>query len=137
MQVNAISKACYYKFVILVISGRISHGVLAKYWHMPWQHQGWIMAIHTDDTSTKSTKFNYLNGHPYSWTRPSTPALNSLHWFPVIYRSQYKILVCAYKALHGTAPQHSEGLVVMYQPIKSLRSGPESLLNVPNICGVK
>ena len=41
-----------------------------------------------------------------------TPVLNSLHWLPVIYRSQYKILMYTFKALQGTAPQYLEELVV-------------------------
>ena len=65
-----------------------------------------------------------------------TPILNSLHWLPVIYRSQYKILTYAYKSLHGTAPQYLEELVVAYQPTRSLRSESETLLTVPRTRGV-
>ena len=49
-----------------------------------------------------------------------TPVLNSLHWLPAMYRSQYKILVHAHKALHESAPQYSEELVI-YHPTRSPR----------------
>ena len=61
--------------------------------------------------------------------------MNSLHWLPVIYRSQYKILIYAYKSLHGTATQYLEELVVAHQP-RSRRSESETLLAVPRTRGV-
>ena len=33
-----------------------------------------------------------------------TPALYDLHWLPVVARIRYKILVLAFKAIHGLAP---------------------------------
>lgn len=33
-----------------------------------------------------------------------TPVLKSLHWLPVVYRVQFKILVLTFRALHGQAP---------------------------------
>ena len=62
-----------------------------------------------------------------------TPILNSLHWLPVIYRSQYKILMYTFKALQGTVPQYLEELVVLYQPTMSLRSETGAFL-AGNIC---
>jgi hypothetical protein len=47
-----------------------------------------------------------------------TPVLNSLHWLPVIYRSQYNILMYTFKALQGTAPQYLMELVIPYQPTR-------------------
>ena len=60
-----------------------------------------------------------------------TPVLCSLHWLPVRYRPQYKILVYTYKALNGTAPQYIQELVTPYQPPRSLRSETESFVCVP------
>ena len=65
-----------------------------------------------------------------------TPVLNSLHWLPVIYWSQYKILMYTFKALQGTAPQYLEELVVQYQPTRSLRSVSWAFLAVPTTRGV-
>ena len=42
-----------------------------------------------------------------------TPVLFSLHWLPVEYRCQYKLLTYTYKALHGTAPEYRKNLCKM------------------------
>ena len=60
--------------------------------------------------------------------------MSSLH--PVIYRSQYNILMYTFKAFQGTAPQYLEELVVPYQPTRSLRSESGAFLAVPTIRGV-
>ncbi|XP_060083129.1 uncharacterized protein LOC132562405 [Ylistrum balloti] len=61
-----------------------------------------------------------------------TPVLYLLHWLPVRFRSQYKILMYTYKAINGTAPEYLQELVTVYRPSRSLRSETESLLCVPN-----
>ena len=33
-----------------------------------------------------------------------TPILGALHWLPVVYRVQFKILLHVYRALHGMSP---------------------------------
>ena len=35
-----------------------------------------------------------------------TPALQQLHWLPIRYRIQFKIMTIVYKAVHTTAPQN-------------------------------
>ena len=65
-----------------------------------------------------------------------TSVLNCCLWLPEIYKSQYKTLVYAYKALHMTIPQHWEKLVVAYHPTRSPRSESEALLTVPQTRGV-
>ena len=35
-----------------------------------------------------------------------TPVLISLHWLPVHYRCQYKLLIYVYKVQHGKAPSY-------------------------------
>ena len=65
-----------------------------------------------------------------------TTVLNSLHWLPVIYRSQYNILMYTFKALQGTAPQYLEELVIPYQPTRSLWSESGEFLVVPTTHGV-
>ena len=57
-----------------------------------------------------------------------TPVLQQLHWLPVSYRIQYKILVLAYKAVHGTAPSYLCDLVNVYKPGRTLRSSSDALL---------
>ena len=60
-----------------------------------------------------------------------TPVLKELHWLPVSKRIDYKILVLAYKALHGQAPTYLTELLMWYQPSRSLRSDGQQLLFVP------
>jgi hypothetical protein len=45
-----------------------------------------------------------------------TPVLLSLHWLPMQYRIQYKLLVCTFIALHGQTPIYLKELISFYQP---------------------
>ena len=51
-----------------------------------------------------------------------TPVLRDLHWLPIARRMEYKILVLAFKAIHGTAPAYISKLIKIYEPTRSLRS---------------
>ena len=62
-----------------------------------------------------------------------TPVLVSLHWIPVQYRIQYKLLLYTFKALNGLAPIYLEELINIYQPTRSLRSEHEMRLIQPRI----
>ncbi len=59
-----------------------------------------------------------------------TPTLQSLHWLPIKHRSVYKLLLIAYKAQNGLAPQYISDLLVQYSPKRQLRSSNKSLLSV-------
>ena len=61
-----------------------------------------------------------------------TPILCSLHWLPVKERIMYKLILMAYKALHGLAPLHIQNLVSVPQVSRSLRSANRLLLSVPS-----
>ena len=62
-----------------------------------------------------------------------TPILCDLHWLPVEYRIQFKVLLTAYKALNGMAPVYLKELLVNCQRVssRSLRSQNEYRLQVP------
>ena len=60
-----------------------------------------------------------------------TPVLESLHWLPVRYRIDFKILMLAYKSLHNLAPQYLTDLLIPYTPRRNLRSSQSGLLVVP------
>ena len=60
-----------------------------------------------------------------------TPVLKELHWLPVDSRIEYKILLCAYKALNGLAPEYLCNMVESYAPDRVLRSASQNLLVVP------
>ena len=51
-----------------------------------------------------------------------TPVLKELHWLPIKFRIEYKIIMMTFKALNGLAPQYIEDLVTKYQPSRNLRS---------------
>ena len=59
-----------------------------------------------------------------------SPVLASLHWLPVKFRIEFKILL-TYKALHGQAPSYLTELIVPYYPTRTLRSLNAGLLVVP------
>ena len=60
-----------------------------------------------------------------------TPVLRELHWLPVDRRIEYKILLYAYKALNGLAPEYLCNMVELYAPDRALRSASQNLLVVP------
>ena len=61
-----------------------------------------------------------------------TPALYELHWLPVLARIHFKILLLAFKAIHGLAPAYiSNLLVIKYKSLYNLRSNSGILLEPP------
>ncbi|KAF7711562.1 hypothetical protein HF521_000573, partial [Silurus meridionalis] len=60
---------------------------------------------------TRSRKYDHI-----------TPILSSLHWLPVKFRIDYKLLLLTYKALNGLAPMYLSSLLTRYNPPRSLRS---------------
>ena len=66
---------------------------------------------------TKTRKFDHI-----------TPVLASLHWLPVTFRIDFKILLFVFKSLNGFAPAYIFNLVSPYTPSRSLRSADKLLL---------
>ena len=62
-----------------------------------------------------------------------TPTLHTLHWLPVPYRVQYKIILYAFKIRYDHAPVYMNELTREYQPTRSLRSDTAMLLNIPKV----
>lgn len=62
-----------------------------------------------------------------------TPALAPLHWLPVKYRIDFKILLLVFKALTGLAPPYISDLLNRYQPKCALRSSGDNLLCIPKV----
>ena len=62
-----------------------------------------------------------------------TLILVSLHWLPVNYRCQYKVLMYVFKSLRGSAPVYLHELDSVYQPTRSLRSKNCALIKSPRI----
>ncbi len=60
-----------------------------------------------------------------------TPVLVGLHWLPVEYRIQFRIILYVYKSLTGLAPNYLSDLLSHYHNNRPLRSSNTLLLSVP------
>ena len=61
-----------------------------------------------------------------------TPALYDLHWLPIHARIHFKILLLAFKVIHGQAPAYLSSLMsVKSKSHYSLRSNCSTLLKPP------
>ena len=60
-----------------------------------------------------------------------SPILQQLHWLPVKFRIDFKILMLTYKALNNQAPDYISELLTLYKPSPALRSSSQMLLVVP------
>ena len=55
-----------------------------------------------------------------------TSILETLHWLPVQYRIEYKVVLMTFKALHLLAPSYIADLLQFYKPCRTLRSSSDS-----------
>ena len=62
-----------------------------------------------------------------------TPILESLHWLPVHFRIDFKVLLLVFKCLNGLGPSYLSGLLIPYRPSQTLRSLGTGLLSVPSV----
>ncbi len=62
-----------------------------------------------------------------------TPVLRSLHWLPVTYRIDFKILLLVYKSLNGLGPKYMADMLTEYKPNRALRSLGSSQLEIPRV----
>lgn len=60
-----------------------------------------------------------------------TPVLSSLHWLPVVFRIQFKMLLLVFKSLHNLAPSYLTDLLILHTPGRALRSADQLLLDCP------
>ena len=72
------------------------------------------------------------------WNTPRicyiTPILKDLHWFPIKYRNEFKIVLLTFKCLYGLAPQYLVDLIaVAAQSRYNLRSRNATLLVPANV----
>ncbi len=74
-----------------------------------------------------TSKLDYCNS---LWDH-ITPVLQSLHWLPVRYRVDFKILLIVYKSLNGMAPSYISDLLIEHNVTRSLRSSNQRLLFIP------
>ena len=62
--------------------------------------------------------------------RSMTEALKLLHWLPVKWRVEYKLLVLVFRAFHDRTPAYLASLIMQYVPSRALRSAGHALLTV-------
>ncbi len=62
-----------------------------------------------------------------------TPILKSLHWLPVCFRIDFKILLLVSKTLNGLGPTYLLDLLLAHEPSRSLRSSGSDLLIIPKV----
>ena len=62
-----------------------------------------------------------------------SPVLASLHWLPIKFRIEFKILLLTYKTLNGIGPSYLKELIVPYYQSRSLRSQHAGLLVIPRV----
>ena len=62
-----------------------------------------------------------------------TPVLSQLHWLPIKYRIEFKILLMTFKAIHGMVPDYICKLISRRKSTGySLRSSKNVMLEVPS-----
>ncbi len=62
-----------------------------------------------------------------------TPVLRSLHWLPVTFRIDFKVLLLVYKSLNGIGPKYMSDMLTEYKPNRPLRSLGSSQLEIPRV----
>ncbi|KAK0133338.1 RNA-directed DNA polymerase from mobile element jockey [Merluccius polli] len=62
-----------------------------------------------------------------------TPVLKSLHWLPVSYRIDFKVLLLVYKSLNGLGPEYMNDILVEYKPSRALRSTDSGQIVKPRV----
>ncbi len=62
-----------------------------------------------------------------------TPVLRSLHWLPVTFRIDFKVLLLVYKSLNGLGPKYIADMLTEYKPNRALRSVGSSQLEIPRV----
>ncbi len=74
-----------------------------------------------------------LESLPEPGSMTTSAGLSTLHWLPIEYRIDFKILLITYKALNGLAPQYLSELLSHYSPPRPLR--PKTGTTYPTLFG--
>lgn len=62
-----------------------------------------------------------------------TPVLESLHWLPVCFRIDFKVLLLVFKCLNGLGPSYLADMLLSYEPSRTLHSSGSGLLVTPKV----
>ena len=98
-------------------------------------YQDWIIVIHCSREYQTLPREVYSLYRMLQLTRTRkfvhiTTILASLHWLPITSRSDFKVLLLTYKALHGISPSYLKDVIIPYSPSRSLRSSGAGLLSL-------
>ncbi len=99
-------------------------------------HLGWIWAMpcYLDFCLTKFTDFSLRlpDSSPALHCLIISSVLIDLHWLPICFRIQYKLMLLTYRAINGLALPYITDLLCWYAPSHSgLRSANKALLFAP------
>jgi len=88
---------------------------------------GWIIVMDSSqrralDSCSSTRTSEYL-----------TPVLRSLHWLPVTFRIDFKVLLLVYNSLNGLGPKYIADMLTEYKPNRPLRSLGSSQLEIPRV----
>ncbi len=75
----------------------------------------------------------FQSGWIYSKSEHITPVLRSLHWLPVTFRIDFKVLLLVYKSLNGLGPKYMADMLTEYKPNRPLRSLGSSQLEISRV----
>ncbi len=101
---------------------------------MPLSPAGWITVMVSfqrrplDSCSSSRTL-------PGFWLEPEHLSIShqSLHWLPVTFRIDFKVLLLVYKSFNGLGPKYIADMLTEYKPNRPLRSLGSSQLEIPRV----
>ncbi len=102
---------------------------------MPLSPAGWIIVMVSSqrrplDSCSSSRTLLLTRTRTYEHI---TPVLRSLHWLPVTFRIDFKVLLLVYKSLNGLGPKYMSDMLTEYKPNRPLRSLGSSQLEIPRV----
>lgn len=103
------------KFISLRFDGCISLSV-----HISQSELNYLQLVQNTATLTGMMKWEHI-----------TPVLSSLHWLPVSYMIDFRILLFAFKFQHCLAPIYLLELIHVQPAARDLRSADQMLWDVP------
>ncbi len=134
--VKAVTKSAYYHLKTLQ---ELDVLFPVKTWRnlfMPLSPAGWIIVMSPKKTIRQLQLIQNAAARILTRTRKYehiTPVLRSLHWFPVTFRIDFKVLLLVYKSLNGLGPKYIADMLTEYKPNRPLRSLGSSQLEIPRV----
>ncbi len=108
---------------------------------MPLSPAGWIIVMVSSPAFQRRPLDSCSSSRtllPGFWlrTRKSehiTPVLRSLHWLPVTFMIDFKVLLLVYKSVNGLGPKCIADMLTEYKSNRPLRSLGSSQLEIPRV----